>query len=506
MSRDIMSDANLASALLHRADTALDAAAVDSLKAQFVKASEQFQEQLDGLQNLDPSIKLRDAAAALLAFGNDKDNLFELRRQELDASATARSRLNDARTIITDLDAQVGRLVETLRNDAAAAETRAETAIHTGTVVVIAVAAVGVVAALLVVWLYVRRNVLRRLLSLREAMRRLADGDLDAEVADDNANDEIAEMVHTLATFKQNAVEARRLATEQQAEQLQKEKRHQTVEGYIHDFEGSIGQILETVSAASNQLQSTARSMSATAEETGRQSTAVASASEEASANVQTVASAAEELSSSIQEIARRLAEANQITTKAVTDSGRTTEEIQGLAAAAQNIGEVVSMINAIAAQTNLLALNATIESARAGEAGKGFAVVAAEVKSLANQTAKATDEISGKIAEMQAATERSTAAVGEIAKTIGEVNEIATTIAAAVEQQGAATQEIARNVQQTSAATSEVSANIVGVSKAANDTGAASTQVLQAAGELSNQSDILRGQVGDFLGKIRAA
>jgi methyl-accepting chemotaxis protein len=321
-----MSDANLASALLHRADTALDVAAVDSLKAQFGKASEQFQEQLDGFENLDPSIKLRDAASALLAFGNGKDNLFELRRQELEATTTARGQLNDAHTVITDLDAQVGKLVETLRHNAAAAETSAETAIHTGTVVVIAVAAVGVVATLLVVWLYVSRNVLRRLLSLRQAMRRLAEGDLDAEVADDASADEIAEMVRTLAVFKQNAVEARRLAMEQQAEQQQKEKRHQTVEGYIHDFEGSIGQILETVSAASNQLQSTARSMSATAEETGRQSTAVAAASEEASANVQTVASAADELSSSIQEIARRLAEANEITAKAVTDTGRTTE------------------------------------------------------------------------------------------------------------------------------------------------------------------------------------
>jgi len=244
---DIMSDANLVSALMHRADTAPDVAAVQSLKTQFGKASGQFQEQLDGLENLDPSIKLRDASTALLTLGSGKDNFFELRSDELEASAMAQGLLDDARGVINDLDGQVGKLVETSRQDAATAEGHAETAIHTGTVVVIVVAAAGVVAALLVVTLYVGRNVLRRLLALCEAMRRLANGDLDAEVPDDASSDEIAEMGHTLAIFKQNAVEARRLAAEQAVEQQEKEKRHQTVEGYIHDFEGSIGQILETV-------------------------------------------------------------------------------------------------------------------------------------------------------------------------------------------------------------------------------------------------------------------
>jgi len=342
---------------------------------------------------------------------------------------------------------------------------------------------------------------------MTEAMRRLAQGDMDIDVPGLKRRDEIGDMATSVQVFKDNMIETERLRTEQEEQKQRAEaERRQAMLDIADGLESSVSGIVRDVGAQANQLQTAAQSMSVTAEETGKQSTAVAAASEQASANVQTVASAAGELSSSIQEIAHRLAEANQITTRAVADTAQTAEEINSLATAAHNIGEVVSMINAIAAQTNLLALNATIEAARAGEAGKGFAVVAAEVKSLANQTAKATEEIGAKITEMQAATARSTAAVEGIARTITEVNEIATTIAVAVEQQGAATQEIARNVQQTSAATSEVSANIIGVTQAANDTGAASALVLDAAGELSRQSEALRAQVNDFLDKVRAA
>jgi methyl-accepting chemotaxis protein len=503
---DIMSEANLASALLHRADTAADMAAVQSLEEQFGKASDKLLEQLDGLDNLDPSIKLRDAANALIAFGKGKDNLFEQRSEELKATSTSRDQLNEAHAIISDLSSQVSELVEKAGSDMGAAENKSEAAIHTGTAVVIAVAAAGVLAALLVVWLYVSRNLLRRLLSLQQAMRRIAEGDLAIEVAGEGAKDEIGEMARALAVFKENALEARRLGGEQQAEHELKAARQQEIEAHIHSFEDSVSGALHMVSSAAIELQATAQSMSAVAEETERQSTAVAAASEQASTNVQTVASAAEELSSSIAEISRQVAVSSDITARAVEDTQRTNEQIRGLAEAAQSIGDVVKLISDIASQTNLLALNATIEAARAGDAGKGFAVVASEVKSLADQTAKATEEIRGKIAEMQVATSRSVDAVQEIGQTIGRINEIATTIASAVEEQGAATQEIARNVQQASAGTTEVSLNIVGVTRAANDTGAASTQVLGTAGELAQQSEALKSQVESFLGNIRAA
>jgi methyl-accepting chemotaxis protein len=272
------------------------------------------------------------------------------------------------------------------------------------------------------------------------------------------------------------------------------------------ELAGKVAEVVKSVAAASNELKSTAESMSATAEETSRQATTVAAASEQATTNVQTVASAAEELSSSIAEISRQVAESASIAGQAVDEAGRTNATVQSLAEAAQKIGQVVELINDIASQTNLLALNATIEAARAGEAGKGFAVVASEVKNLANQTAKATEEIAAQINEMQTTTNGAVGAIQGISGTIGRISEIATSIASAVEEQGAATQEIARNVQQAAAGTQDVSANIGGVTQAAGETGAGASQVLSAADELSRQSAQLQTEIDQFLGNGKAA
>ena len=267
-----------------------------------------------------------------------------------------------------------------------------------------------------------------------------------------------------------------------------------------------VREVVDAVAASSTELRSTAESMSTTAEQTNRQSASVAAAAEEASQNVQTVASAAEELSSSINEISGQVSQSASIARKAVEDAQRTNQTVQSLAEAAQKIGDVVNLINDIASQTNLLALNATIEAARAGEAGKGFAVVASEVKSLATQTATATEEIGTQIASMQSVTHEAVSAIQGITETIGKINEIAGSIAAAVEEQGAATQEIARNVQEASKGTADVSQNIVGVTTAAQETGRASEDLLGASGELAKQGEALRSEIETFMKKIGAA
>jgi len=351
------------------------------------------------------------------------------------------------------------------------------------------------------------RGVTRPVAAMTGAMKQLAAGDAGIEIPARQRSDEIGEMAAAVEVFKQNMIETERLRREQEASKQQAEADKKAMMARLAgDFEASVNGIVQIVTTASSELQTTAQTMTGTAEQTTRRATAVAAASEQASTNVQTVASASEELSSSISEISRQVAESTKIAGQAVDDAGRTNVQVQALAEAAQKIGDVVKLINDIAGQTNLLALNATIEAARAGEAGKGFAVVASEVKSLANQTAKATEDIAAQVKSIQNATSDSVQAIGAITGTISRINEIATTIAAAVEQQGAATQEIARNVQQASAGTAEVTSNIAGVSEAASETGTAANQVLGASAELSKQSDSLRNQIDAFIAKVRAA
>ncbi len=294
---------------------------------------------------------------------------------------------------------------------------------------------------------------------------------------------------------------ARKLAEERAVEE-QKEQRL----AMAQRFETTVGAVVEGVSAAAGKMEVSAQSVSTTAGQTNSQATSVATAAEQASLNVQTVASASEELSSSIDEISRQVAQSAQVAGAAVTEVEGANAKVQGLAAAAQKIGEVVALITDIADQTNLLALNATIEAARAGEAGKGFAVVASEVKNLANQTARATEEISTQIGGIQNATEEAVAAIGSIGGTISQISEISSAISAAVEEQGAATQEIARNVEEAANGTAEVSSNIVQVTQAADDTGRSADAILHEASEMSRQSDRLRDEANAFLQTIRAA
>lgn len=342
--------------------------------------------------------------------------------------------------------------------------------------------------------------------AMTEAMKKLAGHDLKTEIVGVGRKDEIGAMAGAVQIFKDNLVEADRLAVAQKSEQVMKEKRAQTLDMLTKNFEAKIRELVGTLSSAATEMEATAQSMTSTADETNKQSMAVASATEQASTNVQTVATASEELSSSIQEISRQVAQSSKIAMRAVDDAKRTDATVQELATGAQKIGEVVNLIQSIASQTNLLALNATIEAARAGEAGKGFAVVASEVKALANQTAKATDEISGQIGHIQDSTRQAVEAIRSITQTIDEISQIANAIASAVEQQGSATQEIARNVQEAAHGTQEVATNIVRVKEASAATGAAATQVLGAAGGLAQQAQQLTREVDNFLTGVKAA
>ena len=353
---------------------------------------------------------------------------------------------------------------------------------------------------------YLVQDVSAGINSIIQPMQALGRGDLSAEVPHRGEKTEIGAMADVLQVFKE-ALIAKKAADEAAAADAEaKIERGRRVDNVTREFETMIGEIVQTVSSASTQLEASASTLTSTADRSQRMATTVAAASEEASTNVQSVASATEEMASSVGEISRQVQESARMAGDAVGQARATTERVSELSKAASRIGDVVELINTIAGQTNLLALNATIEAARAGEAGRGFAVVASEVKALAEQTAKATGEIGQQISGIQAATNDSVGAIKEISSTIERLSEISSAIAAAVEEQGAATQEIARNVQQAAQGTQQVSSNITDVQRGATETGTASSQVLSAAQMLSNNSTRLKSEVSKFLTNVRAA
>jgi methyl-accepting chemotaxis protein len=407
-----------------------------------------------------------------------------------------------------DSDRAIGELMADMRfnteSGIAAAEAGHAT-YETGrmlTMVVIAIAALVSAAAGVVLVM----TMVRPLRDATAALERLAAGDLDVFIQRDRRADEIGRLVGALECFRNNAREARRLAAAEAAEQAAQVQRAGRLEQLTRDFEAQAGGLTAQLATGARSMRESAHDMSRAAEQTNDKAASVTMATRETSASVQTVAAAAEELSSSIREISRQVAQSSQMTGRAVEDARRTDAIVQTLAQGAEKIGQVVQLISQIAGQTNLLALNATIEAARAGEAGRGFAVVASEVKSLASQTARATEDISTQITGIQDATKEAVQAIKGIGQTINEISATATAIACAVEEQGAATAEIARNVQQTAATTQGMTDNIAGVSDAARDTGAAAGQVLGASGTLSEQASVLSDAVNRFVSDVRAA
>ena len=415
-----------------------------------------------------------------------------------------RRNANAGRSISRDLTAVTGKILVATVDTVAAdgeqmlSEARRSTFIY-----------LGIFLAVLIAVILLSRQVLhtlRELLGeLAGAVDKMRDGHYDVAIPHTKRTDEIGIMARATEGFRENFM---RVKEQETAEKNARDaaERKALLEKIAGDFEAVVGGIVGAVSSASGELSSTATTLTKTADTTQQLSTTVAAASEEASTNVQSVASATEEMVASITEIGRQVQESNQIASQAVDQAAKTDDRITKLAQAASRIGDVTQLITSIAEQTNLLALNATIEAARAGEAGRGFAVVAQEVKQLASQTGKATSEISGQIAEMQAATQESVTAIKEIGGTIKRISEIATTIASAVEEQGAATQEITRNIQQAAHGTTQVASNISEVSSGAAMTGSGAAQVLASAKSLAEQSGRLKSEVDKFLGTVRAA
>ncbi|MFD1627175.1 methyl-accepting chemotaxis protein [Azospirillum griseum] len=367
--------------------------------------------------------------------------------------------------------------------------------------------AVGLLVGVGLTLLIVIATITRPMSRIVGAMGEVSRGNLDTVIRGADQRDEVGQLARALDVFKTNAQEVRRLEARQAEEKAQAEARRKAdLNQLATAFEQAVMGIVNTVAASAIQMEGAATSLSSSASQASGQATAVATASEQSSANVQTVASATEELAASILEIGRQVANQTQISTEAVREAERTKAMMQGLVDTSNQIGAVVDLINNIASQTNLLALNATIEAARAGEAGKGFAVVAGEVKALASQTAKATDEIQTKVKDIQSATVGAQGAIVSVGGIIQRMNEISTTIAAAIEEQNAATNEISGNVNQAARGTELVSSNIVGVMQAATATGAAASQVLGTASGLSRDADRLKSEVNRFIATVRAA
>ncbi|NFV82177.1 methyl-accepting chemotaxis protein [Magnetospirillum aberrantis] len=442
--------------------------------------------------------------SATATYLSESEKVLNLSRQNQNAQARDLA-MGQARDAYFQVASSAEKLIKLNADEAARLADEADATYNMVLLEIGAIAAL--VTVLTVVALIVLRGTIARpVVQISQSMAVLANGDKSVAIPGIGRRDELGGMADAVQVFKDNMIRADAMAAEQEAQRAARERRAQTIETLTGRFQDTVGGLLQAIASAAGQMENTAQGMSATAAQTNNQAMTVASATEQASANVQTVATAAEELSSSIAEIGRQVEQSSRIAAATADEARKTDNTVKSLAEASARIGEVVNLINDIASQTNLLALNATIEAARAGDAGKGFAVVAGEVKSLANQTARATDEIGAQIGAVQSATQQAVVAIAQIVTRIDEMTHIAASIASAVEEQSAATNEIARNVQQAAAGTQEVATAITGVTQAASETGQAAGEVLGAAKSLNTQADGLRSSINGFLDGVRTA
>lgn len=498
------SESNLLAGLLTEASLVGDSSRLEPLRDLIDAAQRKITKNLNAISDRTQQQKLTVLYKQLGSIGAD-DGIIAARAYELNQQQQAQVAFVAAQSEATKLKHAVVDLVEDQSRIAQDISSYASGQIRSGQLILTIISIAAVIGAALVAWLYVGRSVARRLGHLSDAMRRIADGDLNVDIQDDRG-DEIAEMGRALLFFRQATADAA-TARHKEGEQTRTlESRRQLVETATHEFERAVSDIAKTLDRAAAAMDGSARDMANSATRNQEQALATAAASEQATTNVGIVATAAEEIAQSIEHIAARVANSATVAIQASGEAKAITDAVQSLSASVDEIGDVSDLISSIAAQTNLLALNATIEAARAGEAGRGFAVVAQEVKGLATQTGKATEEITRHIVSIEQTTARSVQAIKKIAATIEQLSDVANDVAVAMRQQDSVTQEIARNAGAAAKGTRDVSENITEVSNSAVKTGQVASTVLTAAGELADQSHLLRQEVERYLAQLRVA
>ena len=498
------SESNLLAGLLTEASLVTDPRRLEPLRDLIDSAQRKITKDLNAITDGAQKQKLMALYKQLGSIGAD-DGILAARAYELSQQQEAQVAFNAAQAEATRLKDAVDTLVEDQSRIAQEISAYASGQIRSGQLILTVLSIAAVLGAALVAWLYVGRNVARRLGFLSDAMRRIADGDLNVEIQD-NRGDEIADMGRALVFFRQATADAATARRKESEQTRTLESRRQLVETATHEFERAVSDIAKTLDRAAAAMDSSARDMANSATRNQEQALATAAASEQATTNVGIVATAAEEIAQSIEHIAARVANSATIASQATGEAKAITDAVESLSASVDEIGEVSNLISSIAAQTNLLALNATIEAARAGEAGRGFAVVAQEVKGLATQTGKATEEITRHIVSIEQTTARSVQAIKKIAATIEQLSDVANDVAVGMRQQDAVTQEIARNAGAAAKGTRDVSENVTEVSNSAVKTGQVASTVLTASAELAEQSHLLRQEVERYLAQLRVA
>lgn len=501
----IQANANRAAGLLATIATVNDVNAIEGLKEAVQLAIRQTNYQIGELADKEFSARLAEVSANFTTLSEGPGGLVELRKSNLQAVSRALTSLSNTQQISVDLSAKVDGIVDEARMEVQERSDDIVTAFFNGKQLLTVIVSLSIAGTLLIAWLYVGRSLGRRLEALTDATKQVSEGNLDAELTV-TGNDEITDMGQALLVFKDSLRQAREadINAAKHREQAALDRKAE-LDQMANDFDTGVGGVVRAVSSAASDLKNASGTMTSAATETNNLSTTAASALNEAASNVESVTEAAGLLSKSIENISHQVAQSSEIAARAVNDAVETDEKMRGLAQAAEKIGEIVSLITDIADQTNLLALNATIEAARAGEAGKGFAVVASEVKNLATQTARATDEISRQISGIQESTLDSVEAIQKISKTVSDIDAIAKAISDAVEEQGAVTQEIAQNVNQAASSTAVVTANIKSVTQAAGESGVAAGNIQESAIDLAQQSEILQKEMNKFLTEVRS-